>query len=376
MQNTIDGSGIGIDIANPGTGAGVSVTIGIVDISNARYFYYSQAVSTGVNFNPIEPYYETFSSNDVYFQDPDNFAGLSNEQNIQIGIGKEISRPAFAAPGDPALIKTVYGLDADISAGVAYTWLFELGDLLGPTLPVGTIASARLPGVSGAIPVGSETNMLDVFSELQSMVQDAVPEVNISQITGIPVYDPTSRLEAQRDFWTRILERAELEQRITGQPVPQGVVDALNDSNASLIAEFGTPFCFSTDTPVQMADGTSLPIDQISAGDKILAFDESGELRSASVVRIFANNVAEVIELSNGTQVTPGHRFLTQHGDYCAIEEMVAAGEPVVMADGSLQQVHIERRISAADIAPAFDGNLALKPVSSGIPVYNFEVAA
>lgn len=38
-------------------------------------------------------------------------------------------------------------------------------------IPVGRAASARMPGVMGNIPVGSETSMLDVIAEMNALIR-------------------------------------------------------------------------------------------------------------------------------------------------------------------------------------------------------------
>ncbi len=244
------------------------------------------------------------------------------------------------------------------------------------------VTGADLSAIWGSMEVvADQIEEAQLTYQLLSQNSNSVVDTVLLELgLGAPELDTLApSATGENTFWApasdvNLIEVAAQELSVSRQQMLQRLNATLDDVDSRIRQEHGAPFCFTAGTPVQLADGTSRSIEQISAGDKVLAFDGSGELHPASVARIFTNNVAEVIELFNGTQVTPGHRFLTQHGDYRAIKDMIAAGEPVVMADGSLQQVHIERRINAADAAPAFDGNLALKPVSAGIPVYNFEV--
>lgn len=147
-------------------------------------------------------------------------------------------------------------------------------------------------------------------------------------------------------------------------------------------------YCFAPVTPIALADGTHTAIEHIRIGDHVLAFDDGGQLHPARVTRLFRNVTEEWLELSrNGAalvHVTSGHQFLTPHGRFAAIEDIMDAGTgQVVDGDGSI--VTARRLVRNAANAGLFDsaeiretptqGALALAPqVKHGWATYNFEV--
>lgn len=75
-----------------------------------------------------------------------------------------------------------------------------------------------------------------------------------------------------------------------------------------------TVACFAEKSQVLMSDFTTKNIEDIKAGDKILAFDEkpkdrSRKYRTAEVKEKLCNGSRKVVNL-NGTRVTPDHKFL------------------------------------------------------------------
>lgn len=102
-------------------------------------------------------------------------------------------------------------------------------------------------------------------------------------------------------------------------------------------------FCFVAGTMVDMADGTQKPIEQITIGDQVMAFDPflnegRGGLRASRVTQTHATPNRVVIDF-HGTRVTPGHLFLCgdgpDEGDYAMLLDIIRADGAVVRADGS-----------------------------------------
>ncbi|PXA78609.1 hypothetical protein DMC25_22430, partial [Caulobacter sp. D4A] len=118
-------------------------------------------------------------------------------------------------------------------------------------------------------------------------------------------------------------------------------------------------FCFLAGTEVLMADGSVKSIEHVRVGDQVQSFDETGALQASTVVEIYPGEAAEWLRLPNGVEVTPGHAFLTERGDFQSVGEMVEQGVKAVAADGG-----------AVDLSGA-------EAISSevAVPIYNFEVA-
>lgn len=150
-------------------------------------------------------------------------------------------------------------------------------------------------------------------------------------------------------------------------------------------------FCFSGETEISMADGSKKRIDEIVAGDEVLAFSEfdqggKGELVPRKVVRLFHELTDTWLKLSNGVSVTPGHMFLTTDGTYEPISEILEKrGGEVVLEDGTVEVLTaelVEFNQENAELYPTgskwvaeTQGALALEPSQKfGWLTYNFEV--
>lgn len=80
----------------------------------------------------------------------------------------------------------------------------------------------------------------------------------------------------------------------------------------------GGPRCFTGETMILMAGGAVKRIDEIEAGDSVVAFDPAtGEIKNKTVVRRFHHFAPNYFSLKFGDfslNVTPEHRFWTQNG--------------------------------------------------------------
>ncbi|MFZ5761864.1 MAG: hypothetical protein ACOY8P_02925 [Thermodesulfobacteriota bacterium] len=135
------------------------------------------------------------------------------------------------------------------------------------------------------------------------------------------------------------------------------------------------PRCFAGSTPVLMADGSTKPIEEILAGDAVLAFDGLGNLTPARVSRTYAYDPAEVMELFVEKSdvpivATPLHRFLTADGVYKPLVKL-AGGDLLVGADG--RALRLARVGGVAGAAPIF--NFTVEGlhtyVAGGVRVHN-----
>ncbi len=151
--------------------------------------------------------------------------------------------------------------------------------------------------------------------------------------------------------------------------------------------------CFSAGTLATLVDGTAKPIETITQGDLVLTYDADGNPVPGRVTKLFTNTTSDFIRLSfpdgrDDLVATPGHRFLTETGDYMEIGHMLRLGGGkvrVVDADGSILEAAGEVLTYSAETAHlfpqaqsktiAFEGNTVLKEdVERGWQTYNFEV--
>lgn len=169
-------------------------------------------------------------------------------------------------------------------------------------------------------------------------------------------------------------------------------------------------FCFPAFTGIRLADGSERPISEIRTGDMVASVTvQDGQMvpTMGKVVRLFSNSTTDWLKLTTApefevshcdiansaddwidpaaTYVTPGHRFLNEHGRYEAIEDIIRRGGCIVGEDGALQRVAAERIVHTAANAALFEevditrfgnvGNLAVKPErDSAWATYNIEV--
>jgi len=135
-------------------------------------------------------------------------------------------------------------------------------------------------------------------------------------------------------------------------------------------------FCFTSDTPISMADGSSKPIEEIEIGDEVTAFEGLSELTRSRVTRLFRNTTRSLYYLSTDVYVTPGHHFLTPSGSFEPISSILEGDGKIVLADGSTQCISaellfFEQRDSLSDKHRA---RLQASETAAGWKTYNFEV--
>ncbi|WP_195822607.1 calcium-binding protein [Roseobacter sp. MH60115] len=149
--------------------------------------------------------------------------------------------------------------------------------------------------------------------------------------------------------------------------------------------------CFPAGTQISLWDGSSKSIEDIAVSDVVLCFDNAGQPQPGYVTRLFRNLTTEWVRLDfvdrrETIHVTPGHRFLTETGDYMEIGHMLRLGggvARVVMSDGSLQTVRGCAIEFGKETAGLFETvglqKAAGTPdllIRQGWQTYNFEVRA
>lgn len=111
-----------------------------------------------------------------------------------------------------------------------------------------------------------------------------------------------------------------------------------------------SPQCFLAGTEITMADGTKKPIEEIVPGNMVMAFDEKanngmGALVPSKVTRTLPGIAQDIIDL-RGLRVTPGHRFLSDNGEWVSIADCLIEDRAIVEErDG--KPVYIRTRTGA-----------------------------
>lgn len=146
-------------------------------------------------------------------------------------------------------------------------------------------------------------------------------------------------------------------------------------------------YCFIAGTKILMADGSERSIEEIVVGDYVSSFNplvESGRgaLVPAKVVRLFKNYSDQLVRLSNGVVVTPGHHFLSGDGSFKPISSILSTFDSVVSADGVPCQISGTVENISADHVSGRElyfghvdgGAVAYAQQPMGWTTYNFEV--
>ncbi|MCB5176208.1 Hint domain-containing protein [Microvirga lenta] len=128
----------------------------------------------------------------------------------------------------------------------------------------------------------------------------------------------------------------------TTLPIPgQGVllldVETILSIRAATWDRLGStlqPHCFLADTPIEMADESGKPIQDIVPGDWVMAFDPKanngmGAKRPARVRRTFRNTARQIVDL-RGLRMTPGHVVLSDNGEWLKIVEVLRRDRALV----------------------------------------------
>jgi hypothetical protein len=283
---------------------------------------------------------------------------LTGERSYNVTVGFGTVTAGFdGLPGAPPNWQTV-GIGAEYFAGLGGGVEVTNADV---TIKVG----AGFEGVAQQF-IGVKTNFFQQAPAIvnnipANFIQDAVHNAMESGLTGVPGEQRAGHLSAMSSF------------------------DPDNP--------FGYE-CFPGGTPILMADGSTRVICEIRPGDRVLAYAAEhhgrGSLVPAKVTRLFRNVTDKWLRLRIAGRaqiltVTPGHIFLSSDGRFRRIDEIVATGGQLVLADGSIAKVTSEVVQYAPETSHLYEedqlaeyrsiGATILAPeISIGWKTYNFEV--
>lgn len=132
------------------------------------------------------------------------------------------------------------------------------------------------------------------------------------------------------------------------------------------------PACFVAGTPVAMADGSTRPIEAVSVGDRVLAYDEARGWRvPARVVRTYvqAGFGRELVRINGSLTATRSHPFYIEGRGVRPARELAVGDRLLGLPDGAKGA-----RASRDAVVPVTVQEIEhLEPVPM---VYNLEVSA
>lgn len=138
----------------------------------------------------------------------------------------------------------------------------------------------------------------------------------------------------------------------------------------------GHVFCLAADTKITLADGSEKNIQDIRAGDEIMAFDakhSKGLLHTAKVRATTVTKDQKLVQI-NDLKITPLHKIILANGRAVMAKD-IKVGDTILRASGALMQVtHVE-----ASLPPVTVFNLALDNadgyIAGGVRVLQYPIA-
>lgn len=114
--------------------------------------------------------------------------------------------------------------------------------------------------------------------------------------------------------------------------------------------------CFLAGTPIEMADGSTRPIEDVRVGDQVRSYDEkTGRFRAAPVRHVMIGSSAMHLVVNGSIRVTEAHPLRVNDG--WVIAGRLALGDRLLRSDGAVELVTSIERVEGEAV------------------VYNFEVA-
>ncbi|HET6387009.1 MAG TPA: polymorphic toxin-type HINT domain-containing protein, partial [Armatimonadota bacterium] len=147
------------------------------------------------------------------------------------------------------------------------------------------------------------------------------------------------------------------------------------------------PKCFVAGTPVQMADGTTKPIEKVNKGDLVWTRNSSnGKTEIKPVLNVSKHTAYDLITIQTGASVTgraedsitgtPGHPFFTPGGEKVPMGDL-RVGQQIVSRDGATVVVqaktsrHVEEGISVYNLTVEDDHTYFVGTADGGDWVHN-----
>jgi hypothetical protein len=97
--------------------------------------------------------------------------------------------------------------------------------------------------------------------------------------------------------------------------------------------------CFLPETPILLADGTTLPISEVNPGMRLLAFDEKGRILETVVHKAYRREVSGYLVIKTSrrsVRVTAEHPFFDGDGNFRSADGLKVGDDWFVLQDNRL----------------------------------------
>jgi len=133
------------------------------------------------------------------------------------------------------------------------------------------------------------------------------------------------------------------------------------------------PGCFLTGTPIQMADGSLKPIEEIKVGDEVIAFDEKTEkFKQDKVTELFQHKADKYLIVNDKLKVTANH-LVYSGGEWVQIGRL-NVGDMLLNAEGKLEPITSIEEAQGKVLVYNFELNPYHAYVAGGIVAHNKKV--
>jgi hypothetical protein len=171
-------------------------------------------------------------------------------------------------------------------------------------------------------------------------VETAINFQKQSDAMAKAIQAPLNGVMSLADMWMNLAELSK-----SGIVLTASVVSAA--TNGAMGGSSGSGTCFTGDTPVTMADGTTKPIKDIQIGDYVLSYDTTHRTQiHTTVVEVFehpANEGGRLLLLNNYLKVTEEH--LLWNGFAWVAAGLFQVGDLLMNQDGSFTAVRSIREL-------------------------------
>jgi hypothetical protein len=260
-----------------------------------------------------------------------------------------------------------------------------------------TIKSYFSPG-SHPLAAGTDVTRYDLFSGTQTEVETRVSALfsanNAINITNTPYefpgihslfFDITNSNSVIKTYLDVMgLTYPERAHSLTfagrvgqnGEILSPQIEQTIRDQHQIPAPPRPSPDCFLAGTPVSMAGGVNLCIEDVSVGDNVISFGIGEEYENLKqyrpVVNTFRNTSDLIIDI-RGLKTTAGHYFLTENGEFSKIFDILNRDGTITDRDGNMIRARTGAIVNSTDdrtitVFTKYCGGIEEYVVRLGIP--------
>ena len=274
------------------------------------------------------------------------------------------------------------GVDAagiDLEETWEFTPTVEPGDEVGPGDVVGTVPETPSIDHKVMVPPDAEGGTVTSVESGTFTVEETVVELDSGEELSMRQEWPVRQQRPAAEKFTPTIPL------VSGQRVLDGLFPIAKGGTAAIPGPFGSGKCVTPETPVMLADGERIQIEELfermtededvpddgevlrEAEAEILTFDEdAGTIRPATTSHVYRGSTDRLVRVRTASgrtlEVTPDHKLFRLRGDL-SVEETPAgaieSGDPLVMPrclDVEAEPVEIDPYDLLADTRAITDG--------------------